>query len=74
MHSPHRAVGPGGISERLRACLPYVKMLWRSLEELPPQFHFTGKVQRGIKWAFPTPKVHEPPQAGDHDPEAYFYP
>ena len=73
MHSPDRGSGPGGISVGLRACFPYIKLLWVSLEELPPQFHFSGRCQRGVKWAFPTPQVHEPARAGDHDPEAYFY-
>jgi len=65
MHSPSRGSGAGGFSDRLRACMLYIKMLWVALEALPEKFHFTGKVFRGEKWAFPTPQ--------DHDPEAHFH-
>ena len=73
MRSPTRGDGPGGISAELRACMPYIKLLWVALESLPPAFHFSGKTFRGVQWAFPTPMHHEPPQVGDHDPERYFF-
>ena len=63
--STSRAAGPGGMSAEMRACLPYIKLLWVALESLPPELHFTGKAYRGIKWAFPTP--------AHHDPESYFF-
>eukprot|EP01043_Picozoa_sp_COSAG02_P097801 COSAG02_NODE_33998_length_491_cov_0.778061_1_plen_163_part_11 len=66
MRSPRRAAGPGGLSAELRACMPYIKFLWVALEELPQKFHHVGRVQRGIKWAFPEP--------ANHDPENFFYP
>lgn len=65
MHSPDRDKGAGGVSDRLRACLPYIKYLDTALENLPSQFHFSGRCLRGIKWVFPN--------EDDHDPEQYFH-
>ena len=65
MYSPQRDQGPGGISNRLRACLPYIKYLCVALEQLPEQFVFSGRCLRGVKWVFPN--------TDDHDPEQYFH-
>jgi serine/threonine protein kinase len=68
MHSPDRtdAQAEGGISIGLRACLPYIKLLYVALQRLPARFRFTGRCFRGVKWAFPTPETH--------NPEGYFPP
>ena len=59
-HAPDRDVGPGGLSPRLRACMPYIKFLDTSLERLPPKYLFKGRLNRGVKRAFPTPEAHDP--------------
>jgi hypothetical protein len=53
-----------GISDALRACLPFIKFLETALELLPDSFIFQGEVRRGQKWVFPSP--------GKHDPVAHF--
>ena len=63
-HSPDRDAGPSGLSPQLKACMPYVKFLDSALEALPLKYLFKGRVNRGVKWAFPTPE--------DHDPESHF--
>eukprot|EP01047_Picozoa_sp_COSAG01_P042109 COSAG01_NODE_3658_length_5818_cov_3.227138_2_plen_131_part_00 len=73
MHAPDREVGPGGISSRLRACLPFIKFLDTALETLPPQFHFKGRVNRGVKWAYPRcGRLADGSWATNHDPEKKF--
>jgi len=49
-----------GISDSLRACLPYIKYLEAALEKLPASFLFKGKVRRGQKWVFASPDKHDP--------------
>ena len=63
-HAADREEGPGGLSPQLRACMPFIKFLDCALEALPDKYVFAGRVNRGVKWAFPTPD--------DHDPEAHF--
>ena len=63
-HAADRDVGQGGLSPSLRACMPYIKFLDTALERLPAKYHFKGRANRGVKWAFPKPE--------DHDPEAHF--
>jgi hypothetical protein len=53
-----------GISDSLRACLPYIKYLDTALEKLPECYMFQGEVRRGQKWVFSSPD--------EHDPEAHF--
>jgi hypothetical protein len=53
-----------GISDSLRACLPFIKYLVAALEALPECYIFKGEVRRGTKWVFPSP--------GKHDPESHF--
>ena len=59
-HATDRDSGPGGLSPRLRACLPYIKFLDAALAALPAKYLHTGRVNRGIKWAFPSPETHDP--------------
>eukprot|EP01047_Picozoa_sp_COSAG01_P049975 COSAG01_NODE_5003_length_4531_cov_7.980687_2_plen_437_part_00 len=73
MHAPDRDVGRGGISPRLRACLPFIKFLDTALVSLPPRFHFKGRVNRGVKWAYPRcGRLADSSWATDHDPEKEF--
>ena len=44
--------------------MPYIKFLDTSLERLPAKYLFKGRLNRGVKWAFPKPE--------EHDPEAHF--
>ena len=44
MHAPDRDSGPGGLSELLHACMPFIKFLDTALESLPAKFRFAGKV------------------------------
>lgn len=60
VHATDREDGPGGISPRLRACMPYIKFLDTALEQLPAQFRFAKVVNRGVKWAYPKPESHDP--------------
>ena len=64
MFSDDRGKGAGGMSDNLRACMPFIKYLDTALDQLPEQFNFTGRCLRGIKWVFPSEE--------DHDPEEYF--
>eukprot|EP01047_Picozoa_sp_COSAG01_P061193 COSAG01_NODE_7606_length_3129_cov_63.881848_1_plen_308_part_00 len=73
MHAPDREVGRGGLSPRLRACLPFIKFLDTALESLPPKFLFKGRVNRGIKWAFPRcGRLADGSWVTDHDPEKEY--
>ena len=53
-----------GISDSLRACLPYIKYFDAALAALPGSYVFQGKVRRGQKWVFSSP--------GKDDPVAHF--
>jgi hypothetical protein len=73
MFEPSRRVkgapsGPSGsdLSNELSACAPYIKFLDEALRRLPARFRFRGRVQRGVKWVYPSPD--------NHDPESYFRP
>ena len=44
--------------------MPYIKFLDTALSRLPASFIFQGRVQRGVKWVYPSPD--------QHDPEVYF--
>ena len=65
MYSPEREQGTGGLSTKLRLCLPYIKYLQTALEHLPEQFLYNGRCLRGVKWVFPN--------ENEHDPVAYFH-
>jgi hypothetical protein len=52
--------GARGVSDGLRACLPYIRFLTDALEALPERFVFRGQVRRGVKYAFPSPERHNP--------------
>ena len=56
--------GEEEVSADLRACAAYIKFLDTALTQLPDRFIFRGRVQRGVKWVFPTP--------ARHSPETYF--
>eukprot|EP01043_Picozoa_sp_COSAG02_P073230 COSAG02_NODE_14148_length_1304_cov_3.160166_2_plen_180_part_01 len=64
-HSDDREDGPGGLSPQLRACMPFIKFLDCALEALPDKYVFEGRVNRGVKWAYPK-------GVDDHNPEAHF--
>jgi hypothetical protein len=49
-----------GISDSLRACLPYIKFLDAALAALPNCYVFRGEVRRGTKWVYPSPTKHDP--------------
>ena len=67
MHAADRAAGPGGVSEAVRACLPFVKLLDVAMLEAAITWgFFVGQAFRGVKYAFPKPTLAE------HDPTAYF--
>lgn len=62
-----RAVGPGGVSPRMRACLPLIKLLDVGLVEAARLWgFFEGETLRGVKYAWPRPDV------GGHDPTRHF--
>ena len=48
MHSPTRGEGGAadGLSPRLRAAMPYIKLLWVALEALPAKYHWKESAQR----------------------------
>jgi hypothetical protein len=46
--------------------MPFYKLLDVALRSLPSEYHYSGKVFRGAKWAFPFLE--------DHDTESFFYP
>ena len=73
MHATDREVGPGNVSPMLRACMPFIKFLDAALEALPSRFHFTGRVNRGVKWAYPTPQTHDPEATFAVDSRFYWY-
>jgi len=58
--NPGAAAGGSDVSPELEACLPYIKLLDTALKALPARFHFKGRVQRGVKHAFPSPDHHDP--------------
>jgi len=68
LHSTEkRHKGPGSMSNELRACMPFIKLLNTSFDEgIKVWGPYVGDVWRGIKHAFPKPE--------QHDPEKYFYP
>ena len=67
MHDTARGAGPGGVSPRMRACLPLIKLLDVGLVEAAILWgFFVGQTLRGVKYAFPRPT------AADHDPERHF--
>jgi hypothetical protein len=49
-----------GISDSLRACLPFIKFLDSALAKLPESYIFQGEVRRGTKWVYPSPTKHDP--------------
>jgi hypothetical protein len=67
MHDGARGAGPGGVSPRMRSCLPFIKLLDVGLVEAAIVWRFfVGQTLRGVKYAFPRPTV------ADHDPERHF--
>jgi hypothetical protein len=50
----------GGVSEALRACLPYIKMLDSALVALPEAYVFRDQVFRGVKFVYPSLQNHDP--------------
>ena len=54
------AAGAAGVSDDLRACMPYIKFLDAALEALPPAYVFIGEVRRGVGWVYPSPDHHDP--------------
>jgi hypothetical protein len=60
MFSPEREKGTGGVSDRLRTCMPFIKYLDTALDSLPPQFIYKGRCLRGVKWVFPNVESHDP--------------
>jgi len=55
-----RRPGGSGVSEELKACMPYIKFLDASLEALPASFLYSGQVRRGVQWVYPSPDRHDP--------------
>ena len=57
MHSAgdYKEAGADGISDRLRACLPFIKFLWIAIASLPMHLVFTGKVHHCATWSTPIP-------------------
>ena len=75
MHAPERDAGPGGVSEGLRKCLPYIKYLCEAMENAPAKFVYSERCHRGVKWAFPRcGALPDGSWADEHDPAAYFFP
>lgn len=66
MYSPQRRQVGNTASAELIACLPFIKFLDNALIQLPPRFHYTGLVYRGVPW------VYRAPEPAKHDPESYF--
>ena len=68
MFDPSQHIQGAAVGEDLgadiRTCAPYIKFLDTALERLPERFVYRGRVQRGVKWVFPS--------LDQHDPEAYF--
>ena len=77
----------GNLSSRLRACLPFIKLLQTALEALPPAFIFgpesptvdptiRGRVWRAVKHVFPGYPGYANQRGGpsprQHDPESHF--
>lgn len=59
----HNRRKPGmsvGVSDGLRACLPYIRFLIHALKALPASYVFRGEVRRGVKHAYPSPEDHDP--------------
>jgi len=57
----NRGSGPDGVSQNLRACLPFIKLLDEALKEAAIVFgFFAGQVFRGVRHAFPSPDAHDP--------------
>jgi hypothetical protein len=84
-HAADRRDGPGGMSESMRKCLPYIKFLDTALASLPEKYKFTGQlpwnlfpdfdgsVKRGVKWVYPSPADHRPASHFPSGKEIYFY-
>ena len=74
MHSAgdYKEAGADGISDRLRACLPFIKFLWIAIASLPMHLVFTGKVHHCATWSTPIPDDCRQLLArlydGDHSP------
>ena len=67
MHDAARGAGAAGVSARMRACLPLIKLLEVALQEAAIYWgFFVGQTLRGVKYAFPRPNP------ADHDPERHF--
>ena len=67
LRAADRTSGPDGVSAKVRACLPYTKLLDVALVEAAITWgFFIGKTLRGVQYAFPRPTV------AHHDPEGYF--
>ena len=64
LRADDKKIGEGGLSPKVRACLPYIKLLNCALERAPSKFRFSGRCFRGDKWVWPSP--------GQHDPAGYF--
>ncbi len=70
--SATRAALGGELSPRLRACIPFAKLLEVALSELPSAFIFRGRAWRAVRHVFPgypgfknlhggpSPQVHVP--------------
>ena len=50
----------GGVSDGLRACLPYIRFLIDALKALPASYVFQGVVFRGVKHVYPSIQNHDP--------------
>ena len=67
MRDVARDRGPGGVSPRMKACVPLIKLLDVGLVEAAILWgFFEGQTLRGVKYAYPRPIV------ADHDPERHF--
>ena len=70
MRRANRGDGPGGTSDSLRRCLPYIKFLCEALEMAPAQLRFDGRCHRGVKFAYSSAGTAA--SADDHNPGLYF--
>jgi len=74
--SATRAALGGELSPRLRACIPFAKLLEVALSELPSAFIFRGRAWRAVRHVFPGypgfKNLHGGPSPQVHDPEGHF--
>ena len=74
--SATRAALGGELSPRLRACIPFAKLLEVALSELPSDFIFCGRAWRAVRHVFPGypgfKNLHGGPSPQVHDPERHF--